>query len=299
MNFTQFYVKAQRSKGGKIYYIPVEDDVISKINKLESKETDTEKVIIKALTDEGFQKWLVPMEIVTENKQEYDPYDVRYTFCLDVKLGKIEKYIPDWYRNANEELRESYAKEWSELTLNEDVDGFIRQAFKCPNAEIVRQKGVGYILTLHEDYDTTLQASNPCDGFSTTIRYDSKELSVKQDFLDKFLIAWSHYLNFQATREMQREKLDAEGLTLSARDGLVDMRLQIRIGIKDETGFAFHKLEHCYASLEDDYIDAFVPSCLDATKTGIVLDVIENLSRTAMEHRREDSLCNAFYYIDL
>lgn len=54
MNFTQFYVKAQRKQGGKIYYIPVEDDVISKISKLEGKETDTEKVVIQAIADEGF-----------------------------------------------------------------------------------------------------------------------------------------------------------------------------------------------------------------------------------------------------
>lgn len=102
MNFTQFYVKAQRRKDGKIYYIPVEDDVISKINKLEGKETDTEKVVIQAIADEGFSKWLVPMEIVTENKQEYDPYDTRYIYCRDAKLGKIEEYVPDFfYRKEN------------------------------------------------------------------------------------------------------------------------------------------------------------------------------------------------------
>lgn len=102
MNFTQFYVKAQRKKDGKIYYIPVEDDVISKINKLEGKETDTEKVIIKAIADEGYVKWLVPIEIVTENKEEYDPYDVKYILCSDAKLGNIEKEVPDFfYRKEN------------------------------------------------------------------------------------------------------------------------------------------------------------------------------------------------------
>ena len=97
MNFTQFYVKAQRRKDGKVYYIPVEDDIISKINKLEGKETDTEKVIIKAIADEGYVKWLVPIEIVTENKEEHDPYDVKYILCSDAKLGKIEKDVPDFF----------------------------------------------------------------------------------------------------------------------------------------------------------------------------------------------------------
>ena len=97
MNFTQFYVKAQRRKDGKVYYIPVEDDIISKINKLEGKETDTEKVVIQAIADEGFSKWLVPMEIVTENKQEYDPYDTTFFLCRDAKLSKIEKLIPDFF----------------------------------------------------------------------------------------------------------------------------------------------------------------------------------------------------------
>lgn len=102
MNFTQFYVKAQRMKDGRIYYIPIEDDIISKISKLEGKETDTEKVVIQAIADEGFSKWLVPMEIVTENKQEYDPYDTRYIYCRDAKLGKIEEYVPDFfYRKEN------------------------------------------------------------------------------------------------------------------------------------------------------------------------------------------------------
>lgn len=97
MNFTQFYVKAQRKKGGKIYYIPVEDDVICKISKLEGKETETEKVVIEAVAREGYRKWLVPIEIVTENKQEYDQFDVTFILCHDAKLGKIEKYIPDFF----------------------------------------------------------------------------------------------------------------------------------------------------------------------------------------------------------
>jgi len=105
MNFIQFYVKAQRRKDGKIYYIPVEDDVISKINKLEGKETDTEKVIIKAIADEGYVKWLVPIEIVTENKEEYFYFNKEiYINILDKELqNQIDtiKYPTHWKYRVN------------------------------------------------------------------------------------------------------------------------------------------------------------------------------------------------------
>nr|DAM88248.1 MAG TPA: hypothetical protein [Caudoviricetes sp.] len=235
-----------------------------------------------------------PME---ENCQGYG--EVLSFKPLEVVTGNPVKFIPNWHKGTPGEKRRSAIKErrvkqWKELALDEDVDGYIHRAFKCPKADIVRQKGVGYICTLHEDYDTTLKASNPCYGFSTTIRYNSKELSIDQSLLDRFLNAWSYYLEFQVALKIQRGKLNAEGLTLSAVDGLVNMCLQIRIGIKDETSFAFHKLDRCYALLDDECIDAYVPSGLDAAKTKLVLDVIENLSYTAIEHKREDSLCNVF-----
>lgn len=239
----------------------------------------------------------LPME---ENCQGYG--EVLSFKPFEVVTGNPVKFIPNWHKGTPgekrvKEIKERRVRQWKELALDEDVDGHIRRAFKCPKAEIVRQKGVGYICTLHEDYDTTLKASNPCYGFSTTIRYNSKELSIDQTLLDRFLNAWSYYLDFQVTLKVQHEKVEPEGLTLSAVDGLVNMCLQIRIGIKDETSFAFHKLDRCYAFLEDECIDAYVPSGLDAIKTKVVLDVIENLSYTASEHRREDSLCNALYDI--